>query len=173
MFHEYPCKHAYSLFDRHAFFIIDPDPLHATAWRITLKNKTVKTFLLKLNNAFLSPADHAFGHILLCPYGNQSGRLRISLQMHGFSWDGKTTFNLGTYRDILHILSQRVGEETIQFVASIITDIFSQQTGADSKFNLFHGQYPLISKTGYEKGCSLLIFQIFKTEALLQFFFFE
>ena len=44
MFYEYPGKHANPFFDRHPIFIIDLNPLHATAWRVALKNEATKIF---------------------------------------------------------------------------------------------------------------------------------
>jgi hypothetical protein len=93
--------------------------------------------------------------------------------MHGLPWNRETTFNLGTNRDVLHILPQRVGEKTIQLVSSIITDVFPEQTGADPDSNFFHSQYLLTSKTRYEKRCSSFILWIFNAEPLLQILFFE
>ena len=82
---------------------------------------------------------------------------------------------------------ESLGEEIISFgscrcltifrdiilVPSVITDVFSQQTGADPELNLFDGQCLLISKTRNEKRRPSLVLQIFKTESLLQFLFFD
>jgi len=74
---------------------------------------------------------------------------------------------------IFHILPQGVREKTVQLVPSVIPDFFSQQTGADPELNLFHGQCLLASKTRNEKRCPSFVIQIFKTEFLLQFLFFD
>jgi hypothetical protein len=52
--------------------------------------------------------------------------------MHRFPWNGKAALHFRTDRDIFDILPKRIGEKTIQLMTTIITDVLTQQAGADA-----------------------------------------
>jgi general stress protein 26 len=42
----------------------------------------------------------------------------------------------------MDVLSKGIGEKSIQLITPVITDILTQQAGADAQFNLFHCSFP-------------------------------
>jgi hypothetical protein len=58
--------------------------------------------------------------------------------MHGLPRDREAAFHLRAYRNVFHILPKRFGKKPVQFMTTVITDILTQQAGADTQFNLFH-----------------------------------
>ena len=126
MLHENPGKDTDTLLFRHAFFLIDLDPFHPAARRITFKDESAEIFLFQFRDPLPGPANHPFGVILLCPGGHKVRGVWVSHQPHGFPRDTETAFHLRTDGPVLDILTEGVGEKSVQSVAAVITDIFAQ-----------------------------------------------
>jgi hypothetical protein len=69
---------------------------------------------------------------LLGSGGHESRGIRISFEVHRLPWNGQTTFDLWTHRDVLYVLPESVSQKPIKFVSPIEADVLSQQAGANS-----------------------------------------
>jgi len=136
--HEHPRKDAHTRFCGHAFFVIDLDSFHSARRRVAFENKTAEILGRKPGNALFRPGNHHFRFVDPGAAGDEPGRVRVPFEPHGFARNAHAAFGFRTDRRIIHIPSQRVAQEAVELVPSVIADVFSQKTGADAQFDLFH-----------------------------------
>ena len=140
MLHEGPGKHADALFFRHSLVVVDLDPLHSAAWRVTLENEPAEVFSFKFPDAVSCPVTHTVRMVDMGADGNKTGRLNVPHEAHGLPRYSQTTFSLGTHGDKFHILTQGIGDESIMSVSAVKPDMLPQEAGAYTESNpLCHG----------------------------------
>jgi hypothetical protein len=84
MVHEGPRKHPDAFLFSHPFLVVDFDPFHAAARRVTLENEAAKLLLFKLLDAFLGPCQHSVCVIHMGADSEETGRRKITHEAHGF-----------------------------------------------------------------------------------------
>jgi hypothetical protein len=138
MLHENACEEACPYLPWHPTRANNLYPFHPTAGRIALENESAEVLTFESGNTFVSPRHHEVGKIPSGSGCHKSWSLRVTLQVHGLSWNPEPALDLGANRNVFYIASQGVLEEAIQSMAPIIPDRFPKKACADPKPDFLH-----------------------------------
>jgi len=71
----------------------------------------------------------------------------MPVNLHGLPRHRQAALDFGTDRYPIHVFAQGVGQEMVELVSAVVTDLFTEKAGAYTEFDLFHEGDPFITET--------------------------